>query len=50
MLAAMLVEILASLAAHWPLRVALDNVVKGKHLQGDAGKTPIALFLELPGV
>jgi ABC-type multidrug transport system fused ATPase/permease subunit len=31
-LVAMLVETLASLAAPWPLKVVLDNVVGGKHL------------------
>jgi subfamily B ATP-binding cassette protein MsbA len=54
-LAAMVVETLASLAAPWPLKVVLDNVVGGKHLPawlngfvqlalGGAGKTQIALF------
>jgi len=54
-LAAMLVETLASLAAPWPLKVVLDNVVAGKHLPhlldgfvgsvlGGTGKTQIALL------
>jgi subfamily B ATP-binding cassette protein MsbA len=54
----MLVETLTSLAAPWPLKVVLDNVVTGKHLPhwldgfirsvlGDAGKTQIALFAGL---
>ena len=54
-LAAMLVETVASLAAPWPLKVVLDNVVAGKHLPhwldgfvrsalGGGGKTQIALF------
>jgi len=50
-LAAMLLETLASLAAPWPLKVVLDNVVAGKHLPhwlngfiGGAGKTQIALL------
>jgi len=50
-LAAMLLETFASLAAPWPLKVVLDNVVAGKHLPywlngfiGGAGKTQIALL------
>jgi subfamily B ATP-binding cassette protein MsbA len=54
-LAAMLMETLASLAAPWPLKVVLDNVVAGKHLPqwldgfvesalGGSGKTQIALL------
>src|SRR5580700_5733491 len=54
-LAAMLVETLTSLAAPWPLKVVLDNVVAGKRLPrllngliesalGAAGKTQIALL------
>lgn len=54
-LAAMLVETLASLAMPWPLKVVLDNVVGGNRLPhwvsgflrsvlGGAGKTQIALF------
>jgi subfamily B ATP-binding cassette protein MsbA len=57
-LAAMLVETLASLAAPWPLKVVLDNVVTAKHLPhwldgfvrsvlGGAGKMQIALFAGL---
>src|SRR5580658_7033849 len=57
-LAAMLLETLMSLAAPWPLKVVLDNVVTGKHLPhwldgfvrsvlGDADKTQIALFAGL---
>ena len=54
-LVAMLVETLTSLAAPWPLKVVLDNVVAGKRLPrllngfiesalGAAGKTQIALL------
>ena len=54
-LAAMLVETLASLAMPWPLKVVLDNVVGGNRLPhwisgflrmvlGGAGKTQIALL------
>jgi ABC-type multidrug transport system fused ATPase/permease subunit len=54
-LAAMLVETLMSLAAPWPLKVVLDNVVGGKRLPhllngllqsvlGGGGKTQIALL------
>jgi subfamily B ATP-binding cassette protein MsbA len=54
-LIAMLVETLMSLAAPWPLKVVLDNVVGGNRLPhwlygllqsvlGGAGKTQIALF------
>jgi ABC-type multidrug transport system fused ATPase/permease subunit len=54
-LVAMLVETLMSLAAPWPLKVVLDNVVGGKHLPywlsdllravlGNGGKTHIALL------
>jgi subfamily B ATP-binding cassette protein MsbA len=57
-LAAMLVETLSSLAAPWPLKAVLDNVVTGKRLPhwlsgfiesalGGSGKTQIALFAGL---
>jgi ABC-type multidrug transport system fused ATPase/permease subunit len=57
-LAAMLVETLMSLAAPWPLKVVLDNVIGRNHLPhwlsgflravlGGAGKTQIALLAGL---
>lgn len=59
-LAAMVLETLMSLAAPWPLKVVLDNVVGGKHLPprlsgflagvGGAGKMQVALMAGLAAV